>query len=481
MSRLSELNLGGQVAKTLLVRIGLAAFGFAGTIVFARALGPTAFGGYYLLYTVVQVADRPFRGWTSAVEKRYSEVDAPRREILGSVIVFNLTGLLVTTPLVFLLRSRLAAFTGVEGAALLFLLLLGAEAFFHPLDQLVAAKGRIAVANYVDGLRSVLTLGLQLLFVAIGLEVAGMIYGLVGATLASIAINLYIVGRTPSVPGIESLRSITKFARYSIPASIVGQTYSRLDSLLLGLVLTPAVAGEYEVALKLTVPAVFVSNSIQQSMFPKMSNLHSQGKEISADIANSKAFASILAVPLLFGAFALSERIVVTAYGPDYRGAAVLLIGLALYRIVNTQAQIHVRTLEATDSPETVFKTSAVALAVNVPLGYALVLSYGAVGVVAATVVAEMLRYVLLVLATRQVVQDGLVPMEFLRQIAAGAVMFAAILFAKPLVKEWSWLVLLLAIGFGAVVYAVVLIMISRRLRVTARGILADLTEEGLA
>jgi O-antigen/teichoic acid export membrane protein len=478
MSRLSEMNLGGQVAKTLLARVGLAAFGFVGTIVFARVLGPTAFGGYYLLYTVVQIADRPFRGWTSAVEKRYSEAGAPQREILGSVVVFNLTGLLVTVPLALLFRSRLAAFTGVEGAALLFLLLLGAEAFFHPLDQLVAAKGRVAIANYVDGLRSVLTLGLQLMFVAAGLEVAGMVYGLAGATLASIAVDLYIVGQTPSVPSVRSLRSIAEFARYSVPTSIVGQTYNRLDTLLLGLVLTPAVAGEYEVALKLTVPAVFVSNSIQQAMFPKVSNLHSQGKEVAADIANSKAFASILSIPLLFGALALSERVIVTAYGPEYRSAAVLLIGLALYRVVNTQAQIHIRTLEAIDRPETVLRASAVALAVNVPLGYALVLRHGAVGVVAATVVAETLRYVVLVLATRWVIDDGFVPTEFLRQTVAGAVMFGAVLSVKPLIEVWSWLVLLVVVGFGAVVYSLVLAALSRKLRVTIRDVLTGLRGE---
>jgi O-antigen/teichoic acid export membrane protein len=475
MSRIGEMDFGSEVVKTVGARVFLATFGFVGTIVFARVLGPTSFGGYYLLYTVVQLADRPFRGWTAGVEKRYSEHKAPHDEMLGAAMLFNLAGLILLTPLAFLLESHLVSFTGLSGPALLLVLLLGSLVFFYPVEQLVAAEGKVAIANYVDGLRSVLTLGLQLVLVAIGLGAAGMAYGLAGATAIAVGVNLYILGRIPSWPTIGSLRSVASFARYSIPTSIIGKTYSRLDSLLLGLILTPAIAGQYEVALKLTIPAVFISNSIQQAMFPKVSNLHSRGEEIASDIANSKAFTSILAVPLFFGALALSQRIVATVYGADYRGAGVLLIGLALYRVLNTQTQIHVRTLEAIDRPRAVFRASTIALAVNLPLGYALVVTYGAVGVVIATIVAECIRYTLVVLSTRPVVGVGFVSGELLRQFAAGTVMFAAVTVIRPLVTTWSWLVLLSVVGFGAAVYFTVLVVFSHRLRVTARGILSDL------
>jgi O-antigen/teichoic acid export membrane protein len=263
--------------------------------------------------------------------------------------------------------------------------------------------------------------------------------------------------------------------------TIVGKTYGRLDSLLLGLVLTPAVVGEYEVALKLTIPAILVSNSIQQALFPKVSNLHSRGEDILADVTNAKRFASVLALPLFFGALALSERVVVTVYGPDYRGAAILFVGLALYRVIDTQTQIYTRTLEAVDRPGRIFRASGIALVVNIPLGYALIVEYGAVGVVAATVVAELLRYIVLVVATRRVIDIGIITGELPRQIIASGVMYVAVVTVRSAVGEWSWLVLLAVVGFGAAVYVVVLIVISRRLRVTARGILTDLTEEGLA
>lgn len=473
------MSLGGEVIKTVGIRALLAIFGFAGTVLFARILGPVAFGGFYLLYTIVQLVDRPFRGWTAAIEKRYSEYDSNRDRILGAAVAFNVLGLSVITPFALFLDGRLSLFTGLEESGILFILLLSALVFFYPFEQLITAEGRAALASAVDGVRSVLTLGIQLVLVLAGFGAAGMAFGLTGATVITVGINFYLLGRIPSIPDLPTMRSIVEFAKYAIPTSIIGKTYGRLDTLLLGLVLTPTAVGEYEVAMKLTVPAIFVSNSIQQALFPRVSNLHSRGEEIGSDIANSKAFTSILAIPMFFGSVALSKRLIVTVYGSDYAGAAVLLVGLTLYRIINTQNQIHVRTLEAIDRPRSVFRASAVALAVNIPLGYVLLLNQGAVGVVIATIVAEIIRYALVVSMTRSSVPNiGIIPSEFIRQVGASVVMFFVILWVRGFVEDWSWFVVLAIVFTGGVVYFAVLTLLSRKLRVTTKGILADLRAE---
>lgn len=470
------MPLGAEVSKTIVARVFLALIGFLGTIVFARVLGPTRFGGYYLLLTIVMIVDRPFRGWLGGVEKRFSEFGARRGEFVGSAMGFNLVGLLLVGALAFLFESRLVALTGIDGAGHLFLLLLGTLVFFYPFEQLVAATGRVALTNWVDALRSVLTLAFQLVLVLSGLGAAGMAYGLGGATLVAAGVNAFLLRVRPIRPGLETLRSVASFAKYAIPTSLVGKTYSRLDTLLIGFLLTPAIVGEYEVALKLTIPAIFVSNSIRQAMFPKVSNLHSRGKDIVPVINNSRAFASIVAIPLFFGALALTDRLVVTIYGPDYRAAAALLVGITLYRIIDTQSQIYIRTLEAIDRPRVVFQVSAVTLVFNVALGYVLLLEYGAIGAVVATVLAELLRYTALVYLTRKVIEElSFVTRDLLHQFVAGALMFVVVFQLERVVVSWSWYVLLAVVGIGASVYFLGLLAISRKLRVTARGILQDL------
>ncbi|WP_254663432.1 hypothetical protein [Haladaptatus sp. W1] len=70
---LSKETLGGTVAQ-----FSMALIGFVGTIVFARWLGPSAFGGVYLLFALVKFADRPMNGWSLAAKKRVAESDALR-------------------------------------------------------------------------------------------------------------------------------------------------------------------------------------------------------------------------------------------------------------------------------------------------------------------------------------------------------------------------------------------------------------------
>ncbi len=70
---LSRETLGGTIAQFV-----MAAIGFVGTVVFARWLGPSAFGGVYLLFALVKFADRPMNGWSQAAKKRLSESDALR-------------------------------------------------------------------------------------------------------------------------------------------------------------------------------------------------------------------------------------------------------------------------------------------------------------------------------------------------------------------------------------------------------------------
>ncbi|MFB9806428.1 hypothetical protein ACFFQF_14640 [Haladaptatus pallidirubidus] len=66
MVEATDVSLGGETAKALVAKFTLAASGFVATILFARELGPTAFGGYYLLFALTKIADRPLNGWASA-------------------------------------------------------------------------------------------------------------------------------------------------------------------------------------------------------------------------------------------------------------------------------------------------------------------------------------------------------------------------------------------------------------------------------
>jgi O-antigen/teichoic acid export membrane protein len=472
MSDATSVSLGGETIKATAAKFTMAAIGFIGTIVFARALGPTGFGGYYLLFSLVKITDRAVNGWGTAVKKRYSEADAPSGELIGSQGLFTLVWMALAIAAAAVASSWLATYTGLPDAPVLFVVLLFAVTLFEPLDLIVQARGRVGASMWTDTLRSLLTFPLQFGLIVLGFGAAGMAYGLAAATFLTVPVLWYYVRTRPVAPSRATVSNLWSYARYSIPNSFLGQAYDRFDIILLGYLLAPAAAGRYEVALKLTVPATFVTMAASSGLMARVSHRHSKDEELGTDVSNTLSFTSIFAIPMFFGAVAMSEQLVVTFFGPDYAAAAGLLVGLAAYQIAKTQAGVLTSVIYGIDRPDINTRVSALTLAINVALGVALTLAYGAIGVVVATAVAETLRYALsAVVVKRELSSVVLFPRTLGEQFAAGAVMFVVVVAAERAVPIDHWYQLLAVVALGAAVYGVTLTAISRKLRVTIRGV----------
>ncbi|MBZ6494612.1 oligosaccharide flippase family protein [Natrinema longum] len=472
MTDATSVSLGGETVKATAAKFVMAVIGFAGTVVFARVLGPTGFGGYYLLFSLVKLGDRAVNGWGTAIMKRFSEIEAPERELIGGQLVFTAAWLVLMSAVAAVASRWLVSYTGLSEAPVLFVVLMGAVTLYEPTDRVVQARGLVGASMWIDTFRSLLTFPIQLALVLLGLGAAGMAYGLAAATFLSLPALWYFVRTTPTAPTRETLASLWAYAKYSIPNSFLGQTYDRFDILLLGYLLAPAAAGQYEVALKLTVPATFVMMAAQSVLMARVSRLHSQGKDVSDDVSNTLAFSSVVAVPMFFGAVSMPEQLVVTAFGPEYADAAALLVGLALFQIVSTQSGPLTSAIGGIDRPESNTRISVATLAVNVVLGVALTLAYGAIGVVVATVVAETLRYVLSAFVVKRALPNVvLFPRTLLEQVGAALLMFAVVVPLVRTVPIDQWYQLLAIVSVGAIVYSAALLAISQKLRVTIEGV----------
>jgi O-antigen/teichoic acid export membrane protein len=320
----------------------------------------------------------------------------------------------------------------------------------------------------------VVTIVLQLLFVLAGFGAAGMAYGLSIGTILMFPVTHYYLRTLPKVPSMQTIRSIWSFARYSTPSAFVSKVYDRYDMLLLGFLATPAVAGHYEVAYKLTVPTMFVAGLSSAGLLAKVSDYYSRGGDPAQDIVNTVAFSSILAIPIFFGALAIPEKTVVTTFGAEYRAAGALLIWLALYRVISTQSGVLGSIVNGMDMPAYELRASTLALALNIPLGILLYFVLGPVGVVVATVVAEILRYLLLYRVVRSETVANLVPRSLLIQIGAGAIMFLVVSVSDNVISVRSWIDLGVLLAIGGGVYFLLLLTFSRHFRVTIRSVIAQ-------
>ena len=472
-----KADFGLEVSKGVLAKFAMAGIGFVGSVVFARVLGPGGYGLFYLILTLVNVLDNPVTGWGVACKKRISEADFPVSEALGSGLVGAAILSIVVLPAAYILNEYTSLYD-LEGLFFPFSVLFTVVCLFAVTNRILSARANFSASEWADTLRSLFTTPLQLIFVVVfGMGTAGMVYGLAAATLLTIPYVLYRIDLSPRLPSRNVVASIGSYAKYSVPNGFIGTALSKMDILLLGVLISSSAVGKYQVSMQLTMVGTFIGGVASAGLMARVSNHRSQKKQeqIVADVTNSLGYASILAIPIFFGTAAMPESLLVTVFGGQYSGISAVLVGLALYRILSMQSQQLSSTVGGLDRPDINTRISLVVLVLNIGLGYALLLKFGVAGVVLATLISEIVRYGALARVIKiHLPELPLLTRPFRHQLLAGVIMFATVdrLHAFFGVVWWGELVGI--ISFGAVVYFIVLISISESFRVTIRGIVND-------
>lgn len=237
---------------------------------------------------------------------------------------------------------------------------------------------------------------MQFILVLLGFGVTGMAAGFVAATVVCLPIILNFLDIRPALPGTDTLAYVWEYAKYNIRSNIVGKAYTRFDVFLLGWVGLTVAIGYYEVALSITALATLISGVVMDGIISRVSNLTSRGRPIALTLTATISYTSVIAIPMFVLVVFLSDPLIRTLYGKDYLATIPFLVGICIYRIVQTQREPLDSAVNGMGKPDSVFHISSVTLAVNFALGVTLVVTVGPTGVIIATVIAELLRCTLL-------------------------------------------------------------------------------------
>jgi O-antigen/teichoic acid export membrane protein len=302
-----------------------------------------------------------------------------------------------------------------------------------------------------------------------------MVGGMMLANLLIAPVVVYAVGVRPRLPSRDAVGTIWTYARYSIPNGIVGTAQQRMDRILLGFLASTAVLGNYEVALKLTLPAMFVAGIAQDGLMSRISNRRSRDESFATDIQNNLANASVFGIPLFFGALTLGGPVVVTLYSNQYSDAVPFFAGLALFRLLRTQKSILTGVLNGLNRPELNFRISLGVFSFNLIAGVALLFAIGPIGVVIATVVSEVFAYGVRGYMVRSLVPSvRLFPRLLIEQVLSGAVMAVIVYAARLALPLATWPYVFAVVGLGGVTYFAVLTAISHSFRATVVAVARD-------
>lgn len=468
----ADISPSGEATKATIAKFSMAAIGFVGNIYFARVLGPEKIGGFYLFIAVAGFLGRPMTGISSAVRKRASEAKTSISQSIGILGLFALAWFLSVTAGTAVFHEQLVSYTGIASAPWLLVIYFGTEMLYGTFVPVLQARGQVGFAYGMDALRSYVEIPVQFILITFGFGVPGLVAGLVSANLLVTPVVIRGLDSLPERPDRELFRRVVGFAKFSVPSAVIGTAYGKFDTFLLGALLSQAVVGDYGVAARLTAPAIFVASSVSATTLVRVSEGRSRGTDVSTDVTNALAFSSILAVPILFGGAVIASSLTKVVYGTAYTGAAIFIGVLGVQRVFESQTKILLEVVNAIDRPGYVFKLSAVALIVNVPLGVLLVREIGAIGVVVATISVELFRYVgARSLVAKEVPDATLLTSTFLKQLLAGLVMATLVTLLESIVPSNRPIGLVVLLGVGAVVYSGTLLLISTRVRSTTREV----------
>lgn len=478
MSRSSSLRLGREVLISLGSNVVMGLIGFAGVVVFARTLGNVGLGEYRTVVAVSMVLSQIPNGAGWAIRKRVSEVNADPRDYLSTGLIFHTAFTLILSLAFILLSPFVINYFGTAELASGVILLVGALGLFEMFEHLYAGLGFPGKASWIDAIRSVLTLGFQLLLIVWGFGSFGVVAGLGIATVVSAGITAVVAKVYPRFPTWSSVVRLYEFGRWSVPTQLLRSFDSQLDILVLRYAVGAGPVGIYTAAATASMPGTMLGGSIKNALSVKTSGVSSSGGRIRDDLVNSVSYAGLISIPIFFGAAAIPKELMVTVFGSDFTTAGPALVGLTLAHAAGVYIGAFEAAVEGIDKPRTTLSIRLISTAIHLVLSFALVWQYGLLGVIAATVVTNWMTFSIYQYFSHRYLGGIAITKPMLSQFASGAVMFGVVeLVTNTVITITSWVWLSVVLAVGAITYFTTLIAISSHFRETVYGSVSDVLD----
>lgn len=476
LDRTAIVNFSGQFIVSLA--------GFAATFFIAVLGGSSTLGSYTIAVSLgAFLLIVPAQAIGSGVRKRMSEgVDADA--FLGVGLVVNGSfGVLMALGVVAVgVGVRVVGYTGPEIAAIVatyhveIAAMVLASTAYRTVREAIEGNKRVGRSGLLQGAERVTRSALQIGALLLGYGIAELIVGHVVAVTLATAVGFLLVGTDVSLPSRDQIRSVVEYARYAWLGTLRTRVYGWMDTVVLGFFVTTSLVGIYQAAWGIASLLGIVSVAIRRSLFPEVSELSTREdfERISTILDEGVLYSGIFVIPGLFGAAVMGDRIL-RFYRPAFgQGGGILVVLIAAYA-TDVYGSQFMNVINGVDRPDIAYRINAVFIAVNVTLNVALVWAFGWYGAAVATAFSSLVRTVLAYSSLRNTIDTVPLPVvDIGREVLAAALMAVAVLPVAPYVPEGRLWTLLL-VGFGALVYFIALLALSRRVRNRSVGLASGL------
>ncbi|MBI1224916.1 MAG: oligosaccharide flippase family protein [Bacteroidetes bacterium] len=179
---------------------------------------------------------------------------------------------------------------------------------------------------------------------------------------------------------VEKMWELYRFGRYVAGTNFFSMLFQRLDTLLIGVFLTPASVALYNVATRLNGLLDLPLNSLSLAQFPSMAKSLADGKPTPEVFNGTVRKLLFVQGPLSILLIIFAPQAVQVLGGGNYADASVLLQILALAGLVKPWGRTFGMTLDAMGKSSINFKMLLFSMAVNLVLMLTLLPAFGVTG-----------------------------------------------------------------------------------------------------
>lgn len=462
------MNLARSSLKLFSANIANAGIQFLGVVYFARELGATQMGVFFLFQVVLGLLAIPADfGLRGAVEKRISEGQS-RREFLTSAITLKTAPIVVIILTVLLAQSSLDSYIGTSVAVPLAVALILQEASGLSIAVL-SGELRVGETAVLKVAKNITWVVVGSALIVTGFDAEALIYGLIAGMGVATLWGWHKVSISPGAPSLQHAGSLFDYSKYSVISSVGGYLYNWTDVAIIGLFLTQAEVGAYEIAWRVSAISILFSQALASTIFPQVSEWEAADahERIESIIARTITPSLFLVIPAFFGTVLLSEELLSLVFGEEYAIAAAVLVLLMGDKVFQAIQLIIGKSLQAINKPNLAARAAIASLGVNVLLNIIFVLQFGILGAAFATVISSLLNDFLHFVYLRRFISVRFPKREIVECVFASGIMTAVLYGFSMIYKIRTLPVLVFSILFGVVVYGTLaLLMPNLRFRV---------------
>lgn len=454
------MDLAKSTLKIFLARLSGSVLSFLGTVYFANELGSSLFGTFVLFQAISQMLAVPADfGLQGAVIKRMSERENPS-EVLSTAILMLGTSLIIVSICVYIFRSTINKYLGATLAVFVISVVILNE-LSKLAENVLKGELRVGETATLNFAKQFIFNGLGAVLLYINANVLGLVYAFITSLTIVFFWGAYKWDTPLGHPSLRTAQSLFNFSKFSVISHVDSYLYNWLDVAVIGLLLTQAEVGAYEVAWRVSAIVMLFSGAIETVILPQISEWDSEDehKQIENVLRPALTASLFFVIPAFFGGIILSYDFLFYVFTPEYAAAWPVLIVLLGGKLFEGIDRIFKNILSGMDRPDLRAVAVIASTFLNLVLNFTLVWWIGSVGAAIATIVSFGVSTLIIVYYLSDIIIITYPYRELLSCSISASLMAVILVLVQNYIPITSLQRLIAFVLFGGLLYVTTIVM----------------------